>query len=241
LRGRSSFYTLIILLGVWALAIESMAEVSKPYVGRWERIMDSGNRETIEFTSDGRFSYDSYSGVLRGTYVEESPGILRIKATGERLLFGATSGDARAEYEMEGSCLIVTTENGKSDKYFPVIDSDSVPAQESTPEPTPESTPDPTPAIEEARWPDGRILAHPDHFVKTHVINVAETDTLNLRAGPGTRFDVVTQIPHDARDVSAFDQDQVWDGDTWWYPVEWNAFRGYIGRSHLFKADRVSQ
>jgi hypothetical protein len=228
--GLSSFYTLLILLGVWALAIESKAEVSKPYVGRWERIMDSGNRETVEFTSDGRFSYDSYAGVLRGTYVEESPGILRIKAKGERLLFGATSGDARAEYEMEGSCLIVTTENGKSDKYFPVIDSDSEPAQESTPEPTP----DPTPAIEEARWPDGRILVHPDHFVKTHVINVAETDTLNLRAGPGTRFDVVTQIPHDARDVSAFDQDQVWDGDTWWYPVEWNAFRGYIGRSHLF-------
>jgi hypothetical protein len=117
--GLSSFYTLLILLGVWALAIESKAEVSKPYVGRWERIMDSGNRETVEFTSDGRFSYDSYAGVLRGTYVEESPGILRIKAKGERLLFGATSGDARAEYEMEGSCLIVTTENGKSDKYFP--------------------------------------------------------------------------------------------------------------------------
>jgi hypothetical protein len=219
-------------------AAESSGQVSKPYVGRWERIMDTENRETIEFTSDGRYSYESFAGTLHGTYVEESPGILHIKAEGERLLFGAVSGDTRAEYQLEGSCLIVTTENGLSDKYFPVVQhSDSNATQESTPE----STPAPTPAIEEARWPDGRMLAHPDHFVKTYVVKVAENDTLKLRTGPGTRFDVVAQIPHDARDVSAFDQDQVWDGDTWWCPVRWNGFRGYVGRSHLSNADSLGR
>jgi hypothetical protein len=25
---------------------------------------------------------------------------------------------------------------------------------------------------------------------------------------------------------------QIWDGDTWWCPVEWKGLRGYVGRSH---------
>jgi hypothetical protein len=93
------------------------------------------------------------------------------------------------------------------------------------------------PQTNAARWPDGRILDHPDHFVKTYVFNVAENDTLSLRAGPGTRFEVVARIPPDAYGLSAYDQDQVWDGDTWWCPVEWNGFRGYVGSSYLPRAN----
>src|SRR5258705_8299049 len=37
-----------------------------------------------------------------------------------------------------------------------------------------------------AKWPDGRKLLHPDQFVRTGVVNVADNDTLKLRSGPGT-------------------------------------------------------
>jgi hypothetical protein len=83
------------------------------------------------------------------------------------------------------------------------------------------------------RWPDGRTLTHPDHFVTTGLVKVARNDTLKLRAGPGTGFTTVAEIPANATEISAFDQDQVWDGDTWWCPVEWEGYRGYVGRSHL--------
>jgi putative serine protease PepD len=82
-------------------------------------------------------------------------------------------------------------------------------------------------------WSDGRTLGHPQHFVKTYVVNVDTSDTLKLRGGPGTRFDALAEIGPDAEDIYAFDQDQVWDGDTWWCPVEWHGIRGYVGRSHL--------
>jgi hypothetical protein len=51
--------------------------------------------------------------------------------------------------------------------------------------------------------------------------------------GLGTRFAAVASIPSDATDVTAYDQDQIWDGDTWWCPIEWHGYRGYVGRSHL--------
>jgi uncharacterized protein YraI len=77
------------------------------------------------------------------------------------------------------------------------------------------------------------MLIHPEHFVKAYVINVAPDDKLELRSGPGTRFDPVTEIPPNGTDIIVFDQDQVWDGDTWWCPVEWHGFRGYVGRHYL--------
>jgi hypothetical protein len=69
--------------------------------------------------------------------------------------------------------------------------------------------------------------------VQTYVVNVARDDTLKLRRGPGTRFSAVTEIPADAADIFAFDKDAVWDGDTWWYPIEWHGFRGYVGGNYL--------
>jgi len=86
-----------------------------------------------------------------------------------------------------------------------------------------------------AKWPDGRKLLHPDQFVRTRVVNVDANDTLKLRSGPGTSFKVVAEIPAGETNITAFNYDQIWDGDTWWCPVEWRGLRGYVGRSHLPK------
>ena len=63
--------------------------------------------------------------------------------------------------------------------------------------------------------------------------NVDPGDVLKIRSGPGTRFSVVAAIPAGASDISTFEAKQVWDGDTWWVPVQWHGFRGYVGKSHL--------
>ena len=96
-------------------------------------------------------------------------------------------------------------------------------------------TPSASPNI--VKWPDGRVLTHPEHFVRTCVIKVKSGDTLILRSGPGTRFEPVTEIPRDGTNLIAFDQDRVWDVDTWWYPIQWQGFRGYVGRSFLGTTD----
>ncbi len=92
-----------------------------------------------------------------------------------------------------------------------------------------------TPTAIGAKWPDGRKLLHPDQFVRTRVVNVDANDTLKLRSGPGTSFRIVAEIPADETNITAFNYDQIWDGDTWWCPVEWRGLRGYVGRSHLPK------
>ena len=92
-----------------------------------------------------------------------------------------------------------------------------------------------TPTAIGAKWPDGRKLLHPDQFVRTRVVNVDANDTLKLRSGPGTSFRIVAEIPADETNITAFNYDQIWDGDSWWCPVEWRGLRGYVGRSHLPK------
>jgi hypothetical protein len=106
-----------------------------------------------------------------------------------------------------------------------------------TPSPQTTATPStmPTANLKDAQWPDGRKLLHPDQFVTTRVVNVSTNDTLKLRSGPGTSFRVLGEIPADETNITAFNFDQVWDGDTWWCPVEWRGLRGYVGRSHLPK------
>jgi restriction system protein len=107
------------------------------------------------------------------------------------------------------------------------------PAPQTTVTPTPIPTPmlNPSGSV----WPDGRIVNHLEHFVETHLINVPPNDILNLRSGPGTRFPSIAKLPADASGILVFDQDQVWDGDTWWCPVEWNGLRGYVSRRYLPK------
>jgi len=82
-------------------------------------------------------------------------------------------------------------------------------------------------------WSDGIILLHLRDFVLTSVVNVPPNYALKLRAGPGTRFNVVAAIPADATGILAFYKDIVWDGDTWWYPVEWQDVRGYVSGNYL--------
>jgi hypothetical protein len=110
-------------------------------------------------------------------------------------------------------------------------------AASQTPFTYPGLTATPSPNYNIVKWPDGRVLNHPEHFVRTYVIKVKSGDTLILRSGPGTRFEPVKEIPRDGTDLIAFDQDRVWDGDTWWYPIQWQGFRGYVGRSHLSTTD----
>jgi|SRR6516164_9500740 hypothetical protein len=50
-------------------------------------------------------------------------------------------------------------------------------------------------------WSDGIILLHPTDFVLTSVVNVPPNYALKLRAGPGTRFNVVAVIPADATGI----------------------------------------
>jgi hypothetical protein len=63
--------------------------------------------------------------------------------------------------------------------------------------------------------------------------NVDSGDVLKIRSGPGTRFSALAGIPAGASDINTFEAEQVWDGDTWWVPVQWHGFRGYVGKSHL--------
>ncbi len=75
----------------------------------------------------------------------------------------------------------------------------------------------------------------PDQFVRTRVVNVAANDTLKLRSGSGTSVGIVAEIPAGVTNITSFNYDQIWDGDTRWCPVEWRGLRGYVGRSHLPK------
>ena len=162
----------------------------------------------------------------------------------------------------EGDDVILTTRYGfgkmipdandeTADVWIEQIDENSVISSESIPEAITKSaivtpapsvsavTPTPTPRITgtgiEAKWPDGRKILHPDQFVRTRVVNVEANDTLKLRSGPGTSFKVLAEIPADETNITAFNYDQVWDGDTYWCPVEWKGLRGYVGRSYLPK------
>jgi hypothetical protein len=61
------------------------------------------------------------------------------------------------------------------------------PAPTPTPKPIPAPTASHTPArdYKNKKWPDGRILTHPEHFVNTGVVNVSASDTLKLRSRTG--------------------------------------------------------
>lgn len=70
-------------------------------------------------------------------------------------------------------------------------------------------------------------------MTKVNVVKVKQNDTLVLRSVPGTAFRSVGEIPPDETDIIAFDEDKIWDGDTWRYPIEWHGILGYVGGSHL--------
>lgn len=61
------------------------------------------------------------------------------------------------------------------------------------------------------------------------VVKAGQNDSLLLRSGPGTRFNVIAEIPADANDISAFEK----DGGSSWTPVEWRGLRGYVGTEFL--------
>jgi hypothetical protein len=83
------------------------------------------------------------------------------------------------------------------------------------------------------KWPDGKVLGHPRDVVQSHVVNVPTGESLVMRAGPGTSFTAIAEIPFDAADISQFTKDGRWDGGSWWYPVKWHGHLGYVGGGYL--------
>ena len=83
----------------------------------------------------------------------------------------------------------------------------------------------------EASIANGSLREVQAHYAATK--GVDSGDVLKIRSGPGTRFDALAGIPAGADDIATFEAEQVWDGDTWWVPVQWHGFRGYVGKSHL--------
>jgi S1-C subfamily serine protease len=137
-----------------------------------------------------------------------------------------------------GATVLITTIS--SQQIPPPTEPESTAPQQQrptpAPTPTPKLAPAPTPTTRDfgnVKWPDDRMLIHPEHFVKAYVINVAPDDNLELRSGPGTMYRPVKEIPCDGTNIIVFDQDGNFDGDTWWYPVEWNGFLGYVGRKYI--------
>jgi hypothetical protein len=81
-------------------------------------------------------------------------------------------------------------------------------------------------------WPNGKWLLHPEYRKVAHVVDVYD-DGLALRSGPGTSYEKVTDIPANGTGILVFLQDREWDGDTWWYRVMWNGYRGYVGPRYI--------
>jgi hypothetical protein len=121
------------------------------------------------------------------------------------------------------------------DVKLPTPNSTAQPPALSHPLPSPQTTRTPTPDYNDAKWPDDRMLIHPENFVRSQVANVRPNDKLALRSGPGTRFTSLTEIPHNGTDILVFDKDVIQDpdGKTSWYPVEWQGFRGYVSGGYL--------
>ena len=128
---RVYFAIVLASLAVLVQAVESGAQVNKPYVGRWEHILESGQREDVEFTSDGHYSDVSYLAKLYGTYVEESPGILLLKYEGKTLSGVDISDISRVKYELRGRFLMMTKEGETPNQYFPAPQSNDETAERS--------------------------------------------------------------------------------------------------------------
>jgi hypothetical protein len=135
---------------------------------------------------------------------------------------------------------------GQNNVSPPIVQPSSPHTEIATPTPHSTETPNPaspSPTVQVRRalpsdspsgkWPDGRLLVHPRNVVQSRVIGVPRGESLEMRGGPGTVFIAVAEIPFDAADISQFIKDGVRDGDTWWYPVEWHGFRGYVGGGYL--------
>lgn len=165
---------------------------------------------------------------------------------GDQVILTSNYGQAKMINEDEDEVADVLVEEISTRDSIPrsavVMPDPSVSAPTPAQPPVVAATPSPSasastqpPIASGAKWPDGRNLLHPDQFVRTRVVNVALNDTLKLRSGPGTSFSIVAEIPANETNINAFSQDQIWDGDSWWCPVEWNGLRGYVSRSYLPK------
>lgn len=145
------------------------------------------------------------------------------------LLTGTFDGDSAASDTTTSDSTDATpeengepTENtGDSDGAEPAEGQDAT----AEAEPTPEPTPDPTPAnFEGLAEQPATVYAEGEqpHFTVTPDAN------MNLRAGPGTDFDKVAQIPA-GTEVTALGT----NGDESWIMVQYEGQYGWLAKEYL--------
>lgn len=106
------------------------------------------------------------------------------------------------------------------------------PTPTATPEPTPTATPEPTPTAEPhwldlSKYPDLELKPTEDQLYDDYVYYVVTADdTLNMRAGPDTRYERITTIPGMAR-VGAVAN---YGG---WYLVQYGDDLGWVSGNYL--------
>jgi Protein of unknown function (DUF4236)/Bacterial SH3 domain len=70
-------------------------------------------------------------------------------------------------------------------------------------------------------------------FVRTYrVVNVGARDSLKLRAGPGSKYPVVTKIPAGTRGIM-LGHKRARNGTTMWQEVSWNGYVGWVSQNHV--------
>jgi len=81
----------------------------------------------------------------------------------------------------------------------------------------------PAPSVSE------RVAAHP---VKFRVSGIADAGTLNLRAGPGSNFQLVTALGAREQGITLLDG-RVKNGATTWQHVSVNGYQGWVNADYL--------
>jgi len=198
---------------------------SKPYVGRWETVLPSGETMRMEFTSDGHCSAKTSYAAYNGTYVEQPQGILHIKMKGYLVTPGfASDVDQKEQYRCEGGCLITTLENGNQCKWFPA---DSPTKREETPA----SGNDRAGATQQGPANNTR------QELPWHVVSGVPRDSagspgfLKVRAGAGMNFAVITTLPNGYNRVKILRVES--NGTTEWAYIWFAEHFGWVAKKYL--------
>ncbi|HMJ76064.1 MAG TPA: SH3 domain-containing protein [Iamia sp.] len=81
--------------------------------------------------------------------------------------------------------------------------------------------------------PGEPIDIYPYEGASLAVVGVATGDTLNVRSGPGTDFDVVTELGPLSQDAIATGQNRTVDDDSLWVEVEADGTTGWVNGAYV--------
>jgi uncharacterized protein YraI len=65
-----------------------------------------------------------------------------------------------------------------------------------------------------------------------HIANIKPGDVLNLRAGPGSNYPVVTAIPPGTRGITLSNK-RTANGDTMWQEIAVNGYTGWVNEIYV--------